>query len=368
MPQNTSGPMSSIASRRTLLKFFGAGAAALGTTSLLAACGGNASAGSSTGTGAMTELGISSAPGDVYLMDEISLKNKIYANHQLKVDKLVHPQSGVQAMQLLTAGGVNALQQDMLLTLAAFANGQAGTRPRIIGMRLPTTTYAIVTHKDFKGPSASATFEEKMNSLKGKTIGVPAIGAGADQQLRLALELSGLQPGSVTALAVGQFAPMISQMKANRVDAVVTQTWATSRLLAQATGGNIFIEFADAAVPDLLSGQEVGPLIMREDYVDKNPEVVMNFLAVQTEAKEWMVANKQQSADFLNTSSFDGKAADLSLAYLEHWSANIVPKMDSQWRMSRQSFDRMHEVAVRLGTLKAGQIKYEDIVADFARA
>lgn len=367
MPHTDSSIIGAATSRRTLLKFLGAGAATLGATGLLTACGGGGQGGAGAKPGTVTPLAVASAPGDVYLMDEIAMKNKFFANHNFKTDKLVYPQSGVQAIQLLTAGAINAMQQDTLLTLAAFAKGQKGTRPKIIGMRMPTITYSIVTHKDFKGPDASASFEEKMKSLAGKTIGVPAIGSGADQQLRLALDIAGLKADSVTPLAVGQFSPMIAQMNANRVDAVVTQTWATTRLLANLTGGNLFVDFADKANPETLSGQEVGPIIAREDFIEKNPDAIKDFLALQTETKDWMLANKKESADYLNQISFDNKAADLSLSYMDHWEANVVPKMDPAWKMSRASFDLMHDVAVRLGTLKEGEVKYEDIVVESAR-
>lgn len=367
MPQNDRSTFGTDTSRRTLLKFLGTGAAALGATGLLSACGGGGSAAEAK-PGAITSMGIASAPGDVYLMDEIAQKNKIFANHSIKSEKLIYPQSGVQGMQLLTAGAINAMQQDTLMTFTAFARGTKGTRPKIIGMRMPTITYSIVVNKNFKGADASASFEEKMKSLEGKTVGVTAIGSGSELQLHLALQMAGMKPDAATSLAVGQFSPMIAQMNANRVDAVVTQTWATGRLLAQLTGGTLYVELADPSVPDLISGQEVGPLIVREDWIDSNPEAIKNFLAVQTETKDWMLANKKESADHLNAISFDGKAADLSLSYVEDWAAKVVPKMDPSWKMSRESFDRMNEVGIRLGTLKKGEVKYEDIVADFAQA
>lgn len=365
MTHDKQGRVADSRSRRRARTLLRAGAGALIAAGVLSACGGGSdSAGSEGGT---TTMHIASAPGDVYIPDEISLEQGFFGKHDIEVDKFVYPQSGVQAVQLMTSGAIDAQQQDTLLTFAAYANGQKGKRPMIIGMRMPTITYAIVTNKGFGGADATASFEEKMSSLKGKTIGVPAIGAGADQQLTLALQEAGMKDDSVTRIAVGQFGPMTSQMKAGRVDAVVTQTWATSRIMAASTGGQLYVDFADPSVPEIISGQEVGPLIAREEFLEKNPEAIQNYLDVQTDTKDWMLANQQEAADFLNTKAFDGKAADLSTAYMAHWAADVAPKIDEQWRMSRASFDRMHEVAVRLGILKEGQIKYEDIVADFAR-
>lgn len=333
---------------------------------LLAACGSSGEA-SDGGNGEPVAMKIASSPSDVYLMDEFALNEKLFAKHDLKVDKFIYPQNGVQGSQLLASGAIDAMQQDTLLTMASFANGQKGKRPIIVGMRMPTVTYAIITRDGFEGPGADASFEEKMKALEGKTIGVTAIGAGADTELTLALEEAGVDKDSVTRLAVGQMPPMIAQLKSKRVDAVVSQTWASSRMLEAATGGSIYVEYSDTTSPEVLSGQEVGPLVVREDFLKKNPKAVENYLALQTTIKDEMLARPDDAAAFLNKNTFDGKAADLSTAYVDDWSKNVITKADPEWRMSRDAFDRMAAIAVRIGLLKEGQVKYEDIVAKFAQ-
>jgi len=351
---------------RRLLVQTASAAVAMGL--LLAACGssGEASDGSGSG-GEPVTMKIASAPTDVYLMDEFALDQGLFAKHDLKVDKFIYPQSGVQGAQLLTSGAVDAMQQDTLLTMASFANGQKGKRPIIVGMRMPTTTYSIITRDSFDGAPADASFEEKMKALEGKTIGVTAIGAGADQQLTLALEEAGMDKDSVTRLGVGQMPPMIAQLKSKRVDAVISQTWASSRMMEAATGGSIYVEYTDPAAPEMISGQQVGPLVVREDFLKKNPEAVKNYLALQTTIKDEMLENPDTAAEFLNKRTFDGKAAELSAAYVDDWSKNVITKADPQWRMSREVFDRMVAVGVQIGLLKEGQVTYEDMVADFAQ-
>lgn len=368
MFRTTAGRVTPIRSRHPRSRIVQTGAAALAMGLLLAACG---STGGSSGDGEGGDdpvvMRIASAPTDVYLMDEFALSKGLFADHNLKVDKFIYPQSGVQGSQLLASGAVDAMQQDTLLTMASFANGQKGKRPIIVGMRMPTVTYAIITRDGFEGPGADASFEERMKALEGKTIGVTAIGAGADQQLTLALEEAGMDKDSVTRLAVGQMPPMIAQLKSKRVDAVVSQTWASSRMMEAATGGSIYVEYADPSLPEIVSGQEVGPLVVREDFLEKNPEAVKDYLELQTATKKEMLDHPDEAAKFLNKNTFDGKAADLSAAYVDDWSKNVITKADPDWRMSREAFDRMVEVGVRIGLLKEGQVTYEDMVADFAQ-
>lgn len=346
--------------RRTLIK---TATLALATSLVLASCG---SSGDSAGENGV-KMNIASAPTDTYLMDELALDKNLFAEHNLDVQKFIYPQSGVQGAQLMASGAIDAQQQDTLLAMATFANGQKGQRPIIVGMRMPTITYSLITREGFDGPDPDAAFEEKMKALEGKTIGVTAIGAGSDQQLTLALEEAGMDKDSVTRLAVGQMPPMIAQLKAGRVDAVVSQTWASSRMLEEATGGSIYVEYSDPAAPELLSGQEVGPLVVREAFLEENPEAVKDYLALQTTTKDYILENSAEAADFLNQKAFAGKAADLSAAYVADWSETVIPKADPDWKISREVFDRMVAVGVRIGLFEESQVTYEEMVADFAQ-
>lgn len=364
-------PESAPASRRTVLRMAGASLLAAGAGGLLAACGdgpSSATTGDAKGAAARpTPFRVATAPGDNYFIDAVNLDQKQFGKYNLQVPKFLHPSSGVQGMQLQTAGQIDGQMQDTLLTMATFANSRPGERPVIIGMRIPETTYSIVVGKG-SWPSASASFADKMAALKGKTIGVTAIGAGADKQLRLALRQGGLSDGDVTPLAVGQTTPAIAQMNAGKIDAYVGITFATARLMAEQTGGRVLIDFAAAGVPDLLSKQQVDVLIAREDYAKSHADACKAWLAAQWAAKDWILANRDQAADLLNTDSFDGKGLAVSKQYIQHFAEVVVPKLQPQWKVTKEAIDLMIKVAVQTGAVSAGQVAYETVVADFARA
>lgn len=359
------------ASRRTVLRMAGASLLAAGGAGLLAACGdgpSSATTGDAKGAAAKpTPFHVATAPGDNYFIDAVNLDQKQYGKYNLQVPKFLYPSSGVQGMQLQTAGQIDGQMQDTLLTMATFANSRPGERPVIIGMRIPETTYSIVVGKG-AWPAASASFQEKMAALKGKTIGVTAIGAGADKQLRLALHQAGLADSDVTPLAVGQTTPAIAQMNAGKIDAYVGITYATARLMAAQTGGQVLIDFTAPGVPELLSKQQVDVLIAREDYAKSNADACKAWLAAQWAAKDWILANRDQAAELLNTGSFDGKGLDVSKQYIKHFADAVVPKLQPQWKVTKEAIDLMIKVAVQTGAVRAGQVTYETLVADFARA
>ena len=352
-------------SRRSLLQYFGLGAAAIGSASLLTACGGG---GGSAAAGEARKFAVAAFPGDAYFLDAINLANKDYAKHQLEVPKHLSPQSGVQAYQLLVAGAVDAYASDTLLLMATHANSSKGKRPLLVGFRTVETTYGIVGSKNFSWPGPEASFEEKIASLKGKKVGVSSVGAGADLQLKLALELAGMKYSDVTALAVGPTAQAIPNLNAGRIDAYVTVQWTATRFVAQETGGKILIDFAEANVPELMRNQAVVAMGVREEMVLQHAEVVKNWLAAQDDASKWIIGNRAAAADLLNTSGLGGKAPDIATAYVEHYATVVAPKLKPMFKATKETVDHMAELALRFGSVKQGDITYEALVPAFARA
>ncbi|MET0870972.1 MAG: ABC transporter substrate-binding protein [Paeniglutamicibacter terrestris] len=369
--QNVRSPLSGLSalengvSRRSLLRFAGLGAAALGSASLLTACGGN---GAPAASGAAQKFAVASFPGDAFFLDTINLEKKIYAQHSLEVAKHISPQSGVQALQLLVAGAVDGYASDTGLLMATHANSSKGKRPVLVGFRTLETTYGIVGSPDIQWPAAEASFEEKMRSLKGKKVGVTAVGAGGDLQLRLALELAGMSAGDVTVLAVGPTTQAIPNIKAKRIDAYVSVQWTSTRFIAQEAGGKILLDFSEANVPDLMRNQAVVAIGVREEMAQKQPEVVQNWLKAQEEASNWIANNKDAAAKLLNDNGLGGKAPEISAAYVEHYISAVKPKLNPMFKATRETVENMAELALRFGSVKKGDITYETLVPEFARA
>lgn len=350
-------------SRRSLLKYAGLGAAALGSASLLTACGGGA--GASDG---LTTFGIGAFPGDSFFLDTVNLANKDYSRHGLDVPKHLTPQSGVQSFQLMVAGALDGLGADTMLLMATHANSSKGKRPVLIGFRTAETSYGIVGGKNFQAPGSAASFEEKMRSLKGKKVGVSGVGSGSDLQLKLALELAGMKYGDVTALAVGTTANAIPNLKQGRVDAYVTVQWTSTRYVAQEAGGSIIIDFAEPSVPELLRNQAVLAIAVREEMAQQQPELVKNWLACQDDAKNWVIDNRKAAAELLNTTGLGGNAPEIAEAYIEHYATTMAPNIQPMFKAKKETVERMASLAERFGSIKKGEVTYETLVPEFARA
>ncbi|WP_124389694.1 ABC transporter substrate-binding protein [Rhodococcus wratislaviensis] len=359
-------------SRRNVFKFAGAGALAVGVGSLLAACGGGGGAASTQGpkaAGALarpTPFVVGSSSGDNFLIDAINVAQNQFSLFNLEVPKLIYPQSGVQGLQMVSAGAIDGAAMDTMGAMLAFAKSQTGKRPVIVGMRMPVNTYNLIVGPG-DWPGENATFAEKMASLKGKTIGVTAIGAGTDNILNLALEAAGMKRDDITVLGVGQLSAAIAQMKNDRLDAYVGFTYGAGLSVATQAGGRMLIDFSAAGTPQLLSDLQVCPLVMREDKVDASQDTADAWLAAQWEAKTWITDNRAAAAQLLNEGTFNNEAPGDAVRTIDFMVDRVFPKVSPNWKVTRSGIEHAAEVMDRLGMLEKGAVHYEDIVPPFAR-
>jgi ABC-type nitrate/sulfonate/bicarbonate transport system substrate-binding protein len=252
--------------------------------------------------------------------------------------------------------------------MGAHANGTQGKRPVIIGVKTVSTTYGIVVGPHGNWPGADATFEEKMQSLKGKAIGVSAIGAGSDLQLDLALELAGMRSADVTHLAVGPSASAIPNMKAGRIDGYVSVQWSSGLFIAKETEGSVLLDFGGSSMPATLREQAVLCMSTSESFAEQNEDVLKRWLQAQWDGSEWMRSHKREAAEILNAGTFDGNAPEIAGAYLDHYAEAIAPNLQTMFKAPKDQIDHMIDLAVRFGNAKEGAISYEQIVPAFARA
>lgn len=352
--------------RRTALRAAALGIAAIGSGAALSACGSDGGRTGKTATGA-TKFIAESSKLDSDFVDMVCNAQNLFAKHGLSIPKFLYPSSGVQAMQLLVGGSANGTSQDTVLAMAAYANQEKGERPAMIGMRIPENTYSIVVGKG-SWPSDTANFEEKMHALKGKTIGVTAVGAGSDRQLNLALEAAGMAVKDVTHLGIGLPTVGISQLKGGKIDAYVGLTFATAEFMIAETGGRALVRFADPGVPELLSKQQIYCLLVRESYARAHKDVCKKWLSAQSEANDWITKNKAAASKLLNQTAFSGHAEGASTAFINHYIDEIIPKINNNWAVSRESFDFMKQVATKVGAITSGQLSFEAMVPEFARS
>ncbi|SDE66167.1 ABC transporter substrate-binding protein [Rhodococcus tukisamuensis] len=363
-------------SRREFLTMAGMGVAAVGVGALLAGCSDNSSAGATGApTGGLapnalpdsTKFVVGSAPGDNFLVDVVNKNRDQFAGYNLSVPDLLFPSSAVQANQLLASGAMTGCMTDITLAINAFANSTPGQRPVVVGLRVPANTYSVVVGPG-SWPDEGASFDEKMKALRGKRIGVTALGAGADQQLLMALDAAGIPERDVTRVGVGQISPAIAQVKAGRLDAYLGYSRGASLAVADQTDGRLLVNFADPGTPESLSRQVVGAIVVREDYAAAQPAVVQAWLAAQWDGKVWIDANPDEAAALLNKGSFDGKMPEAAAQSIRFFQETVFPNTKQMFQVPRDSIELMVGIAEKQGLVPQGAVSYEALVPNYARA
>ena len=156
--------------------------------------------------------------------------------------------------------------------------------------------YVIAQHVGEKPGSFSVYWAVKDDSpiktvadLKGKTVGISIIGGGTHGPFNLMLRKAGLDPDKDIKLVEVGFALSEDALRSGRVDAVnMNQPFAAR---AEAKGGTRKLFALEEALPNIVHILEA----CRKDFVEKNPELVTQYVKDITAAMKMALANREET-------------------------------------------------------------------------
>jgi len=132
-----------------------------------------------------------------------------------------------------------------------------------------------------------------------KKVATPQLGNTQDVALRIWLKNNGLnareQGGDVTVIPT-QNADTLTAMQKGDIDAAwVPEPWGTR--LIQEAGGRLFLD-----EKTLWPGGQfpTAVVIARTDFLNKRPDVVLNFLKAHVETTQWIAANPEEAKKIVN--------------------------------------------------------------------
>ena len=127
-----------------------------------------------------------------------------------------------------------------------------------------------------------------VKSLRGKQIGVVQRGSASERFARTVLSSSGVDPDSVTYVAVGSGATMEPAVRNKKVDATVGST---STVVTMEDHG---IEFRTLASPFDGTAGELGDVGLQtfwtttEEFAQQNPDAIDKFCTAMNKAADWI--------------------------------------------------------------------------------
>src|SRR6186997_3192192 len=156
--------------------------------------------------------------------------------------------------------------------------------------------YVIAQHVGERPGSFSVYWAVKDDSpiktvadLKGKTVGISVIGGGTHGPFNLMLKRAGLDPEKDIKLVEVSFSLSEDALRAGRVDSTnMNQPFAAR---AEAKGGVRKLFALEEAVPNIVHIVEA----CRKDFVDKNPELVKQYVKDITSGLKMALADRDET-------------------------------------------------------------------------
>ncbi|MBI4525193.1 MAG: ABC transporter substrate-binding protein [Deltaproteobacteria bacterium] len=188
---------------------------------------------------------------------------------------LVYIPGGPRSVMAMLGGSVQYVIHSAMPSLEAYLGG-ADTA--LIGSSMNRLDHYLVVHPNITGTQ----------DLRGKVIGISALGALTDAALREALRLNGMSERDVTVLAVGDLGARISGLRTGTIHGTMligAQAAAAARM-----GFKLLIDFSSLAIEI-----STASVLSRRAYVVKNPETTLKFLKTWIEGTYFFKSNREAS-------------------------------------------------------------------------
>jgi NitT/TauT family transport system substrate-binding protein len=199
----------------------------------------------------------------------------------------------------------------------------------------------IVVSKSFKqasGLDQQSPIEQRIKSLKGKTIGVNDVGGSAGDFVRELLRRGGMKEDDVTIINLPSSAGRLAAIKASRIDAAVAYSPEPETALVEGFGETYIDALKD--IPET-KGLEWIVIAAKEGYIAKNKETLAKFVAALGAAAELIERDPQEAEKAYLTqykAKSKGAAPDpkvLSLVWESMKSYIAMPPAVSREALSR---------------------------------
>jgi NitT/TauT family transport system substrate-binding protein len=198
----------------------------------------------------------------------------------------------------MIAGDINVCSN--VGATSAMVSASKGAKIRLWVVPQPVTPYHLVARKD-----AATT----LKALSGKTVAVSGIGAISYHIPRIIMERNGVDPEKLKYVVAGSNADRFKALLTGKVDATVVSTIEAAKL------GNY------PEIIDLVTVARVVPEIpftfgmVREDFLQKEPETMYRLAKAMIEANRWIANNKSGTVQIAAKVIPDETVEVLSKAY-----------------------------------------------------
>ena len=261
-----------------------------------------------------------------------------YEKYNLDAE-LVKVASGPAGVAAMLGGSIDFAEPP---TDQVIQNQLKGVDLKIVVGNETKNFYALAVKSNVTVPDGSGGFKDIMRALKGKRIGVNALGSTTHLMTNALLKESGMSPDDVTYRAIGSANTALAAWEAGQVDAVMGFTPFIEIIQAQESG-RVVIDLSNGQGPEVL--QQLGGAFegfsAKGDFIDQRPDIVRAFIQAQTDAIKWMKDPKNHDA--------------LVQSVKKHVNVSVIPseKLDQTVDLMIKNYNRYLGSTVDRESIKA---------------
>jgi ABC-type nitrate/sulfonate/bicarbonate transport system substrate-binding protein len=208
----------------------------------------------------------------------VAKEARLFEKHGLDLN-LVYIPGGPRSVMSLIGNSVQFVNHSGMPALEAYLRG-ADTA--MIASSMNQLEHAVIAQKNITSAE----------QLRGKVLGISALGSLTDIIMREALRFNGISEKEVTIIPVGDEGGRLSSLQTGRVQAVIIS--GIQRRTAVRMGFRELIDLGK--LPIEVSGSSI---LARHTYLAQNPEITLKFLKAWVEGAYLFKAKPEFSIDVL---------------------------------------------------------------------
>jgi NitT/TauT family transport system substrate-binding protein len=268
----------------------------------------------------------------------VALEKGFFAKHGLDVEYFPFP-GGPRGGAALIAGEIDILSTGVT---DLYVLKDKGEDVRVIGNNNEGLHMTLVVAKDIN----------KVEDLKGKTIGVTAVGAFTWHLARALAERMGWEVDrDIKIVALGGFDAQVAALKRGEIAAFV---WGDFGTVAEALGVGKVLFSLDEIIPGNWQDQ---PILARHDFVKKNPDAINRLILAYMEAWRFIRIYPDEAAKII------AKKTEVPIEAIKR--AMEFTKISIDGRIDLTAIENMRDFLYNRGVIKTKYPAEEYIVRGF---
>lgn len=222
-------------------------------------------------------------------LTQVAIEKGFFARNGITAE-FIPTATGAQAVAGLLSDSYQTSVCDPTICLPAVEKGE---QLAVIAGQVGSLM-SLVVHKDIPLPNLSKGFPDSFQDLKGKKIGVSAVGSITYYLTLASIKAAGMPANSIDLVPTGAPAESIAALQSKRVDGWIAYGPGRTQLLA--TGdAKVVLDYDHPGTnfdkfPTLksLTGTPQGAIWAKKSWIAQNPKVVDQYRMALMQADVWM--------------------------------------------------------------------------------